>query len=125
MIAGTRSNAGGVTSALPLESTSLFFNIEINFRRGAVLGYLLTIEFHFQFRYPRPLHTSNGLCGFCDGVFRSLSKTLLDVPTTSITFCAILFSFDLDSVQIVLLRMCPCLPANAVLLLLRLTTIRA
>jgi hypothetical protein len=34
----------------PIRSTcatkTLFFNVEVNFRRGAVLGYLLTIQFH-------------------------------------------------------------------------------
>jgi hypothetical protein len=50
------------------------------------------VQFQFQFRYSCPSHASNRLCSLCHCVFRSLREALFllfDVPTTSITFCAI------------------------------------
>jgi hypothetical protein len=63
-------------AAVAQRRSPLLFNVEINFRRGAVFDYFLADRFHLQFRYSCPLHAPNGLCGFRNCVFRRLRKAL-------------------------------------------------
>jgi hypothetical protein len=54
----------------------LLLNIEVNPRCGAVSGNLLAVEFHFEFRDPRPFQATHCLGRFAYGILRSLRKTL-------------------------------------------------
>jgi hypothetical protein len=69
-------SVGAIPKSSCTSSAPLFFNIEINLRCRAVFDYLLSVQFHFQFLHPRPLHAPDGLCGLCHRVFSSLREAL-------------------------------------------------
>jgi len=77
------------------EAPILLFNIEVNLRCGAVFRYLVVVSSisnsatraHFR---PRTVFAASATA-----FSAAFAKLSLEVPTTSITFCVIRFSFDL------------------------------
>ena len=60
--------------------TILTFQCQSKFSLWCGTSYLFAIEFHFQFRHPRPLHAPDSLCGFCHSVFCRLQNSLWTFP---------------------------------------------
>jgi len=73
----------------------LLFNVEVNLCCRAVLGYLLAVQFHFQFRHRAHFRPRTVFAASATAFSAAFAKLSWEVPTTSITFCA-LYDLSLD-----------------------------